>query len=128
MAKNQTSIKPGQVLNPGGRKKLPPDLKLLMRNTSEQMKKDLCDVYAMDLIELQTAESKSGLTAGKAAIISVLNNCLQTGDPRGLHIFLDRVLGKVKDAEIEGDEQLSTKDDTINRLVAMFADRGKNAT
>lgn len=126
MAKSSTSIKKGQVLNPGGRAKLPEDLKLLMRTTSEQMKRDICEVYAMDLRLLLTMETE-GLSAGRAALMSCLNNSFQSGDFKALNVILDRVLGKIPEAPLGPEEETldHSKDETINQLVSLIVKERK---
>lgn len=125
---NSGQIKKGEIRNPGGRPKTPDDLKLLMRSTGEQMKRDMCETWNMDLHELlDLAGATSGISAGKAALISCLNNAFQSGDLRPLQIFLDRILGKPQEAielsYADDKEAVNERDETISRLVAMITEK-----
>ncbi len=126
MAKNKTSFKPGVSGNPAGGPKLPEDLRILIKTTGEQMKRDICDVYSMKLVELQSSEGSPDLSAGKAAIISCLNNSIQSGDFRALSVMLDRILGKIPDAKLDNEDENKvdlSKDQLINDLVTMLKDK-----
>ncbi len=129
MAKSSTSFKPGQIANPNGKPPLPPDLKLLMRNTSEQMKRDICEVYSMTLKDMLDHKEvdQTTISAGRAALISCVNNSFQTGDFKALNVVLDRILGKVPEAPIETEDAntAATKDQTIARLVEIMNDKPK---
>lgn len=100
MGRNATTFKPGQVTNPKGRKPLPEDLRKLISDTSEQMKRDICEVYGMSLRAVLDSKDvdQSSITAGRAALISCVNNSFQTGDFKAIHYILDRILGKIPEA------------------------------
>lgn len=126
---NKTSFKKGQSGNPAGGPKLPEDLRLLMRSTGEQMKRDICEVYSMRLTDLQVAERDPEITAGRAAVISCLNNSIQVGDDKALQAMFNRILGKVPEAEpIVSDSKGSVdRNETVDKLVAMLNDTRPNA-
>lgn len=129
MPKSDTQFKKGQSGNPGGAKKLPEDLKHLINTTGIQVKRDLFEVWNMDLQQLFVAESQPGISAGRAAIISCLNNCIQNGDNRILATFLDRLIGKPKEmveiSQSEDKKEINQKDQVIDRLVKMISDKRK---
>ncbi len=122
--RNSGQFKPGQSGNPGGKPPLPDDLKTLIHKTGQQMKRDICEVYLMDLGELNSiAGATSGLSAGRAAIISCLNNSVQTGDDKAIKAMLDRILGKIPEAPPIDDNPAvgdHSKDDTISKLVELI--------
>jgi hypothetical protein len=129
MAKaNKTSFKKGQSGNPAGYPKMPDDVKAVMKATGHQVRKDICEAFAMDISEIYTlAQKTSGVTGGKAAIVSCLNTCIQNGDARILSHFLDRILGRpvemVHVDDDKGDSTETTKDLLVGQFVSMLLDR-----
>ncbi len=80
----------------------------------------------MPLLELHTAESQPGISSGRAALISCLNNCIQTGDNKILATFLDRLIGKPKEIDDINDEtNVSPKDELIGQFVSMLFEKEK---
>jgi hypothetical protein len=111
-----------------GRPKLPDELKLILRTTGEQIRRDMCEIWNLDLGDLmELSGSTSGISAGKAALVSCLNNAIQSSDPRGLYVFFDRILGKVQEAVPDDPEtpegKLKERDETISRLVHMITEK-----
>jgi hypothetical protein len=91
-------IKKGEVRNPLGGKTQNPVLNAMRRLTQE----DLADVGQMILAgEFESikeiAENPKGHNALKAIFCSVFNKAHEKGDMQSLNLFLDRVVGKVKD-------------------------------
>lgn len=124
--KNSGQFKKGMSGNPQGGPKMPDDLRLLMRSTSNQMKRDICEIYLMPVGELMQPTDMS-IPAGRAAIMSCLSNSFQTGDFKAINVMLDRVLGRIPEAPIEDESKIDvSKDETIARLVEMINDKPKS--
>lgn len=129
---NKGSFKKGVSGNPAGGPKLPEDLRLIIRTTGEQMKRVMCEVITMTVGEIQDMDGRPPRDCNifRAALVSSLNNTLQTGDDRSLRLIMDRILGKIPEApameDSDGLPNLS-KDQTIAKLVEMMNDKPKTA-
>ena len=99
------NIQPGQVLNPNGRPKLPEHVLTLKRDASLQAQLDIIKAFQMTQSEMFKIEQDSSVPAGFKALVSCLNNCIQIGSSKDLNMFLDRIIGKVKEqVEITGED------------------------
>jgi hypothetical protein len=122
----------GKPFQPGnkfgtGRPALPDDLRILMRSTGEQMKRVMCEVISMSVGEMQTVDGNppKDCNVFRAALISSLNNTLQTGDDRSIRLIMDRILGKVQESESSplDEQQDHSKDSVIQDLVKLIVDK-----
>jgi len=103
--KADTKFKPGVSGNPGGRAKLAPEILMLKRDASVQAQVDIIKVWQMPHSEMFLVEQQQNVPAGYKALVSCLNNAIQTGEMKTVNLFLDRVVGKVKDQlEISGED------------------------
>lgn len=109
-------FQPGNKLGTG-RPALPEDLRILVRATGEQMKRVMCEVIAMTVGDVQEMDGNPprDINIFRAALISSLNNNLQTGDDRSVRLIMDRILGKVPDAVI--DDSSDSKDAVNQELI-----------
>lgn len=123
---NSGQIKPGQILNPTGRPKVPEELRTLMRDTSNALKQQICEVVQYTVGEMNniSESTQADMPVFKAAIISLLKNSINDGDDRGIKIVMDRILGKAPEAPMEdaSDTPIVNKDQTIARLVEIMND------
>lgn len=121
---NSGQFKKGQSGNPAGGPKLPPDLRELMRNTSNELKQQICEVVKMTVGEIQDIDGAppKSMPIFKAAMISLLNNSLQSGDDRGIRLVMDRILGKVPEAPPMDDSEDETKDDSKDTVISQLVD------
>lgn len=125
---NSGQIKPGQILNPTGRPKVPEELRTLMRDTSNALKQQICEVVQYTVGEMNniSESTQADMPVFKAAIISLLKNSINDGDDRGIKIVMDRILGRAPEAEPPSDDYKShdsTKDQVIDKLVSMLGDK-----
>jgi hypothetical protein len=91
-------IKPGQVLNPLGRPKAPPEIQKL-RQLSPRVLKDMIDKLAdLPLSQIMELKESGHLTLLEESVISIWLKAYTEGDHSKLNFILDRSrIGKVKD-------------------------------
>ena len=78
----------------------------------------------MPLKELYLQEQNTEQPAIRAAMCSVLNNCIQTGDGKLLELFMNRIMGKVKDIvkmETDKPSEASQYEDLKHELTMLIS-------
>lgn len=118
--------------NPSGRAKLPEELKHLIKTTGQEYMTNLCYVMSAPHGDIQALSRNMETPSALKAMASCMDNCIATGDAKILHIFSDRLLGKVKEqleiTHLDDQEQAQQRDKDIDLIVAMLNDRKPNAS
>ncbi len=98
-------VKGNQYSKGHGRPKLEAEDRLNEEIFSAKSKVMLLEVCSMPVKELFLQAQNTEQPALRAAMCSVLNNCIQIGDGKLLEMFLNRILGKVRDVlKVETDK------------------------
>ena len=90
-------ILPGQALNPGGRPKLPEELKQFKELTSEEVKRLFAKYARMNREQVQSAVTDKDTPMFELVIASGLVKAVKEGDYTKLNFVLDRTIGKVSE-------------------------------
>jgi hypothetical protein len=102
---------------------MPDDLKALMNATSLQAKRYLCESFNTSLETLKDLAHQKNVPGGLAMIAACVVNCAETGDNRILATFLDRLIGKPKEAEPLGEDgQDESREDRLQRIKEILKD------
>ena len=87
-----SAFKPGQSGNPGGRKKLPEDIKAARAMATEDMLRTVIEVRSMSPVDLKKIDMNI-VPFGKRAIM----NAYVKMDYRGIKDYEDRLFGKAQE-------------------------------
>lgn len=90
-------FKPGQSGNPGGRPKLPEDVKQAKLMNRIELTRLVNKLVRMTPDELTAAIKDSKASSMDIMIGRIIVKAVQQGDPVRLNFLLDRLVGKVKD-------------------------------
>lgn len=90
-------FKPGQSGNPGGRPKLPEDIKEARKLNQVELERIINKYLAMDREAVKTAISAPGTPMMELMVASIVAQAAQKGDHQRLDFVLNRLVGKVKE-------------------------------
>ncbi len=93
--KNLKPFKKGQSGNPGGRPKLPEDIKQARRLNQLEVSRVFNRFVNMPLEELKLALNDPDTKSLELMIGKVMINCMKDGDYARFNFILDRMVGKV---------------------------------
>ncbi len=115
----------GKSGNPGGRVKMPEDVKELKKIGRVEIERSLSKFLLLTLEQLEKKKADPQATVIDLFIISILKHGLKNGDPIRLNFLLDRLIGKVDQniTVIQRPLQHET-DEEIDRRLAL-AERGE---
>lgn len=86
---------PGVSGNPGGRPKLPPELRAIKELTAEEINRTIAKYARMTKAELSAAITHADTPIYELHIASILATGAKIGDPSRLGFLFDRSIGKV---------------------------------
>lgn len=123
--KREFNFKPGVSGNPNGRPKLPDHLLQLKKDASVQAQLDIITAFQMTQKEMFLVEQDANARAGFKALVSCLNNAIQIGSSKEVSMFLDRIIGKVKDTvEVSGVDggaiETNNNGTTMNEILTLL--------
>lgn len=101
--------KPGQSGNPAGPGRLPDDVKQLVKASRANVIRTIHEqLFSMSHEEVRAvrAATKSARTL-EVAVASIIDKAITMGDQARLSMLLDRLIGKVKEADPEDGESTS---------------------
>jgi hypothetical protein len=90
-----TKWKKGQSGNPGGRPKLPAELKMIKELTGEEVKRLFAKYARMNKEEISSAVTDKTTPMFELVIAAGLVKAVKDGDYQKLNFILDRTIGKV---------------------------------
>jgi uncharacterized protein DUF5681 len=90
-------FKPGQSGNPGGRPKLPEDVREAKRLTQAALERTLNDFLFMDREALQARLKEPSAPMIEVIIGSIIAKAATGSDQMRLAFLLDRMIGKIKE-------------------------------
>jgi hypothetical protein len=105
--------------NPGGRKKLPEDIKAVRELNKLEMERLLNRFIYMKREELEAIKTNKDTTLLELFVASVVSKGITMGDERRLNFLFDRLVGRVKESV---EHSLSV---TLEDLVAGSMDKEK---
>lgn len=108
----ETRFKPGQSGNPGGKPKLPQELKRTDKLSKIKFREYLNKFIHMTKTELVAELQKPGSTMLEQLVGGMIARTVKDQDPVRANFLLDRLIGKVKD---EMDVELKMKPTYIER-------------
>lgn len=112
------NFEPGHSGNPGGRPKLPDDVKAAAKLNKASVELALNRFLSLDRSGIRKALSEPTTPAVDLLIGSVLERAISEGDYRTLEFFLQRLVGKVHDkVEIEYPEPVVIKRRSGERVI-----------
>lgn len=91
----ETQFKKGQVANPSGRPKMPPDLKKATKITSQDFIRTGTRLIYYTKAQLKKVMNDPKSTALEMLIASIIFKGVTQGDHKRLDFLLDRLIGKV---------------------------------
>lgn len=94
---NGVKFKPGQSGNPGGRPKLPDDIKEARKLNQVELERIVNKYLYMDREAVKAAISSPGTPMMELMVASIVAQAAQKGDHLRLDFVLNRMIGKVKD-------------------------------
>lgn len=92
-----TRFKPGQSGNPGGKVKLPEDIKEARKLNQVELERIINKYLAMDRGAVKAAISSESTPMMELMVASIVAQAAQKGDHQRLDFVLNRLVGKVKD-------------------------------
>lgn len=87
----------GQSGNPGGRPKLPPELKAIKELTVEEVKRIFAKYARMSIPEIEKCALSQDLPIFELVVASGLRRAFTYGDYKRLNFILDRTIGRIVD-------------------------------
>lgn len=93
----ETRFKKGISGNPGGQRKLPPDVKIAKDITQDNVILMFSEVMLMDEFQIKDLLANPKENKFKRAIAQVLDKAEKYGDATRLEFLLNRTIGKVTD-------------------------------
>lgn len=87
----------GQVANPGGRRKLPDDIKEARKVTQDELERSINRAVFSTRAELAALVKDPGTRMLDVMVASIVAQASQKGDQQRLDFLLNRMIGKVKD-------------------------------
>jgi hypothetical protein len=97
VANNRGRFQKGQSGNPGGRPKLPEDIRMARSLNATEFERIVTKYLYLPWSEIYKLKEDQSLPLMECAIISMLAKAIEDGDERKLGFLLDRVIGKVKE-------------------------------
>ncbi len=92
-----TRFKPGQSGNPGGKAKLPEDIKEARSLNQIELERIINKYLYMDKDEVKASIQAPGTPMMELMVASIVAQAAQKGDHTRLEFVLQRMIGKVKD-------------------------------
>jgi single-stranded DNA-specific DHH superfamily exonuclease len=86
---------PGQSGNPGGKPKLPAELRAIASLTNQEINKYVAKYARMTKDQIDAATLNPNTSVVELAIASIFMNAIRHGDANRLSFLLDRAIGKV---------------------------------
>lgn len=90
-------FKPGQSGNPGGRPKLPDDIKEARKLNQHELERIINKYLAMSRDQVKESISSPTTPMMELMVASIVAQAAQKGDHQRLDFVLNRLVGKVKD-------------------------------
>lgn len=97
MGKEKTQFKKGQSGNPGGRIKLPEDVKQAKNMNRVELERTLNRLVHMTPMQLKEILNAPNTPVFEVMIAQIVTKAAQQGDHMRLNFLLDRMVGKVKE-------------------------------
>ena len=88
-------IKPGQVLNPNGRSKIPEHVKAARKLNQVKFAEVLYQYINSTFAELEAALKDPKTPAIELVVVKILAEAIENGDEKKLEFILNRTIGKV---------------------------------
>lgn len=88
-------FKPGQVGNPGGRPKLPEDIKEARKLNQNEVSRIINKYMNMEISAIKEDMNKPGTKALEAMIGKIISEAHKFGDYSRVNFLFDRMIGKV---------------------------------
>jgi hypothetical protein len=92
-----TRFKPGQSGNPGGKVKVPEDIKEARKLNQVELERIINKYLAMSRDEVKAAIGAPSTPMMELMVASIVAQAAQKGDHQRLDFVLNRLVGKVKD-------------------------------
>jgi hypothetical protein len=94
---NLKPFKPGQSGNPGGRAKLPEDIKEARKLNQIELERVINKYLYLDHADFEAEIKRPGVPMLELMLASIVKAAAQKGDQLRLDFILNRVIGKVKE-------------------------------
>lgn len=95
----EKQFKKGQSGNPGGRKKMPEELRVISKLSKDEINALFAKYMRMSKTEMLAALQNESLSAIELWIASGIVSGIKNGDWHNLNCMLDRIFGKPKSTE-----------------------------
>lgn len=92
-----TQFKPGQSGNPGGKVKLPEDIREARKLNQHELERIINKYLYMDRESVKAAISNPATPMMELMVASIVAQAAQKGDHQRLDFVLNRLVGKVRD-------------------------------
>ena len=107
----KTKFKPGQSGNPGGRAKIPEDIKQARTMTNHQLMRRLTDFLQMDRDAVRAIAQDPKAPMLDVIVASIVAKAATASDHQRLNFLFDRIVGKVTDKiEVNPFSEMSLED------------------
>lgn len=108
-------IKPGEVRNPNGRPRLPEELKKARKLTADKFEMAVNRFLFGTKEEIAEASRNPETKVIDLLIASILHKAIVGGDEKRLQFVLDRLIGKVKDEQVQ---EINVTADRLKELMS----------
>ena len=103
-------FKPGQSGNPGGKKKLTAELRMIRALSHDEVNRIISKFARMEPSRFPGLLEFSFTTAIEAAVIKIFMKCIEHGDHQKLSFLLDRAIGSVRQVTLEEQDEDSRQE------------------
>ncbi len=113
--------------NPGGpgRPKVPEEMKSARKLNRLEFERILNKYIHLNRLEINEVIKSAELPMIEMIVAKILAFAFNEGDQKRTEFVLDRLIGRVKDAEpVDDRTKEDVRNETINRLVTMITDKG----
>lgn len=109
-------FKPGQSGNPGGRPKIPEELRFVEKLNPETLARLISKLLKIDDTGWDSFCVDPKRTRLERMLITTINKGMSEGDPRHLEWLMSRTIGKIKEIEDDGDGVLGAFAEAVKEL------------